>query len=121
MPPDSLYLQVEPLTPLEFHVLLALSWRHDHAYALAHRITKDTQDDWRVSTNGIRRTLTRFTEFGWVEPLNYKPPGHKQAQPYRLTSAGEHQLNYEFNRLEWLISVGRRRLSGEEEHKWYDV
>lgn len=105
-----------PLTEATFFIMLSLTPRHKHGYA----IMKDVQtlSDKRVvlSTGTLYGALKRLLEREWIKRVD-DPNGDgtgRVRKAYALTDLGRRVLDAEVERLESLVTAARLRTLGEQ-------
>jgi len=98
------------LTPLEFHVLLALSEGAAHGYAIGRQVEERSGGQLRPGTGSLYQVLRRLREAGLIEAVP-APAGESDArrQYFRLSPAGREAARGEASRLEGLVSLARSR------------
>lgn len=80
---------------LELLVLRALSLEPMHGWGLAQRIEGMSRDVFQVSQGSLYPALQRMKRKGWVRSEWRVTENNRRARYYRLTSAGERQLERE--------------------------
>jgi len=102
----------QPLTPVVFHVLLALAAGARHGYAIMKDVEGHTDGALKIGAGTLYGTLQRLTEAGWVaesEPsIAAASLRDERRRFYRLTPEGRKALGAEVSRLEELIELARR-------------
>src|SRR5262245_59148923 len=86
-PPASSFL---PLSPAQFHVLVALTDGESHGYAIMQTVEQSSDGVVRMGPASLYGTLKRLVEQGLAEELPHRPaPGDDQRRRYyRLTGLG---------------------------------
>lgn len=99
-----------PLTPLSFHVLLALSRGVAHGYAIGEAIEATSGGTVRPTTGTLYQALKRLREEGLIAEAP-APPGERSGGPPRLyfalTDLGRRVAAREAERLESLVEAAR--------------
>ena len=101
------------MSGLEFHVLLALADEARHGWAIAERVTADSDGALRPRAGSLYRVIARLMAEGWVAE---KRTGADEPHPglprryYGLTAAGRAALADESARLRSAATVALKRL-----------
>ena len=102
----------QTLTPVVFHVLLALADGPRHGYAIMKDVEGHTDGTLKMGAGTLYGTLQRLTEAGWVAeseaPIAAATLRDGRRRFYRLTTDGRKALGAEVSRLEGLIRLARR-------------
>jgi transcriptional regulator len=99
---------------LDVLVLKTLSWGPRHGYAVARWI-KDTSDGTiLVEDRALYVSLHRLEERGWVESQWGLSENNRKAKYYRLTHAGQRQLEKETWEWEQATAIMARFLQPEK-------
>jgi DNA-binding PadR family transcriptional regulator len=101
-----------PLTPQQFHILLALTGGDCHGYALIRDISDRTGGGLRLGTGTLYTALARLSALKLVEESSRRPKAAEdddRRRYYRLTSLGQAVLQAETARLEALVRHARRK------------
>lgn len=100
--------QLLPLTPLSFHILLALSREAAHGYAIGEAIEAASSGAVRPTTGTLYQALKRLRDQGLIADAP-APPGTRSGGPPRsyfaLTELGRRVAAREAERLESLVRV----------------
>jgi DNA-binding PadR family transcriptional regulator len=97
-----------PLTPAEFHVLLALAGGERHGYAILQDI-EQRSPELRLRTGTLYTVLKRMLDADWVHDSPAPEDDDPRRRYYRLTSLGNAVLKAEARRLESLVALARDR------------
>jgi DNA-binding PadR family transcriptional regulator len=119
-----------PLTPQQFHILLALTDGDRHGYGMIRDIADRTEGAMRLGTGTLYTAVARLESLGLIgesdggaaasgagrrEPGEARPgarnaggPHDQRRRYYRLTPAGRAVLEAETGRLEALVRHARR-------------
>lgn len=89
-----------PLSPHQFHILLALTDAERHGYALIQDIHRRTGGDLRVGTGTLYTAIARLVELGLIADTGRQD---ERRRYYRLTALGRAVLKAETARLEALV------------------
>ena len=101
-----------PLTPQQFHILLALTDGHLHGYAIIRDIADRTAGALRLGTGTLYTALARLETLELVEESLRRPAAaedDERRRYYRLTETGRAVLAAETGRLETLLRHARRK------------
>jgi DNA-binding PadR family transcriptional regulator len=101
-----------PLTPQQFHILLALTDGHLHGYAIIRDIADRTEGSLRLGTGTLYTALARLEALALVEESDRRAAPSEddhRRRYYRLTPAGKAVLRAETRRLETLVQHARRK------------
>lgn len=109
----STHENMRPLTPQVFHILLALSRRNLHGYALRQEMSIDSRGLIKMGSGSMSNTLRRLSEWGWIEPEDRLGEYGKEArqQYYELTSVGRAILAAEVDRYRHLVDLAETKNS----------
>jgi PadR family transcriptional regulator PadR len=80
---------------LELLVLRALSLEPMHGWGMAQRIEDMSRDVFQVSQGSLYPALQRMKRKGWIRSDWRVTENNRRARYYRLTPAGERQLEQE--------------------------
>src|SRR4051812_31117348 len=117
MHPDTMHTMDDPrgflpLTPQQFHILLALTDGHLHGYAIIRDIADRTDGALRLGTGTLYTALARLETLELVEESDRRAPASEDDERrryYRLTAGGRAVLSAEIDRLETLLRHARRK------------
>jgi DNA-binding PadR family transcriptional regulator len=101
-----------PLTPQQFHILLALTDGYLHGYAIIRDIADRTGGSVRLGTGTLYTALARLEALALVEESDRRAApseDDERRRYYRLTAAGKAVLRAETQRLETLVQHARRK------------
>jgi DNA-binding PadR family transcriptional regulator len=101
-----------PLTPQQFHILLALTDGHLHGYAILRDVADRTAGTLRLGTGTLYTALARLDALGLVEESDRRPAAPEDDQRrryYQLTAVGRAVLGAETERLATLVRHARRK------------
>jgi DNA-binding PadR family transcriptional regulator len=94
-----------PLTETIFYVLLVLG-APLHGYGIMQRVNELTAGRVALGAGTLYGALTNLTEKGWIRPL--QGAAEERKKEYVITDAGRQAVAGELERLEELLSNGRR-------------
>ena len=80
---------------LDLLVLKTLSLEPMHGWGLARRIEQMSRDVFQVSQGSLYPALQRMKRKGWIRSEWRVTENNRRARYYRLTAAGERQLERE--------------------------
>ena len=101
-----------PLTPQQFHILLALTDGHLHGYAILRDVSDRTGGTVRLGTGTLYTALARLETLALVEESSRRGAAaddDERRRYYRLTETGKAVLQAETARLETLVRHARRK------------
>ncbi|MDX1647512.1 MAG: PadR family transcriptional regulator [Longimicrobiales bacterium] len=96
-----------PLTPVVFHVLLALSDGPLHGYAIMQRAEEVSGQSMGPGT--IYGSLQRLSDAGWVSEVATEPADARRGRSFELTELGRDALAREARRITRLAKMKRVR------------
>ena len=98
----------QPLTPVEFHILLSLADDERHGYAILQEVSERTGEQLRTGT--LYTVITRMLDGGWIEEAP-APRGEtdERRRYYRLTPLGHEVATTEALRLQNLVSLAQEK------------
>ncbi len=108
---------------VEFYILLALSKRELHRYALKSVIWKDSLGSLNVRTEKIYLAAEKLENEALIELVDKRPVG-KQNKPrliYGLTPHGHLRLREEFIRLNHAVEIMKNAGFGEPQSVDFDL
>jgi len=101
-----------PLTPAEFHFLLALADGDKHAYAIMKDVARLTEGAVRLSAGTLYGLVRRFVSEGMIEEKLERPVAaldDERRRYYRLTEFGREVAVAEAGRLENMLALARAK------------
>ena len=106
-----------PLTPLSFHILLALADQHRHGYAIIKDVEHRSEGILRPGTGTLYAAIQRLLDDGLIEESDDRPdPPEDDARRryYVLTGLGRRVAQAEARRMDHLVALAReaRLLTG---------
>ena len=96
-----------PLTPQQFHILLALSDADRHGYGIILDIERRTGGTLRLGTGTLYTAIGRLVELGLLADSRRQDDDRRRY--YRLTPLGHRVLRAEAARLETLVRHARAK------------
>jgi DNA-binding PadR family transcriptional regulator len=106
-PPGGEFL---PLTPANFHILLALSDEERHGYAIMQEVARLTDGATRMGPGTLYGTIKRLLAAGLIEESDERPDpdlDDERRRYYRITRLGARVLGAETARMATLVSAAR--------------
>ena len=97
----------EPLTPVVFHVLMALAEGPLHGYAIMKRVEEES--GMVMGPGTIYGSLHRLEETGWVIPREDQAEDPRRGSSFALSDEGKRALERETARLGRLVQLAERR------------
>ena len=101
MPPPADFL---PLSPHQFHILLALTSRDRHGYGIIQDVERHSAGSLRLGTGTLYTAIARLVEHGLIAGTGRTDDRRKY---YRLTTLGRAVLRAETTRLDALVRHAR--------------
>ena len=104
------FLDELPLTETTFYILLSLSPKPKHGYAMMKDVENLSESRIRLSTGTLYGAIKRLLEKGWikrVEDQNADENGRGR-KAYVLTRYGKRILNAEVDRLQDLVKTAQQ-------------
>jgi len=101
-----------PLSPQQFHILLALADGDRHGYGILREVEERTGKAVRLGTGTLYTALARLEELALVEESGRRPAAaddDERRKYYRLTPLGRAVLRSETERLDALVRQARRK------------
>ena len=95
-----------PLTPHQFHILLALVDRNRHGYGVIQDVERRTAGELRLGTGTLYTAIARLVELGLIAEADRTD---ERRRYYQLTTLGRAVLRAETARLEALVRHARER------------
>ncbi|HEV1993081.1 MAG TPA: PadR family transcriptional regulator [Candidatus Acidoferrum sp.] len=99
-----------PLTPAEFHLLLALADGDKHGYAIMKEVSRRTDDKVRLSAGTLYGLIRRLVSEGMIVETEERPVAaldDERRRYYRLTQFGRQVAIAEAQRLEGVLELAR--------------
>src|SRR4030095_3375830 len=101
--------EAKPLTEPVFMILMSLAEKPRHGYALIKDIEALSEGRVRLSTGTLYGALQRLLQAAWIERFEQEDTS-REKQAYRLTAAGQTQLQAELDRMKKLTRAGTGRM-----------
>jgi PadR family transcriptional regulator, regulatory protein PadR len=96
-----------PLLPgtLDLLILKALSLEPLHGLGVSRRVEQITQGSYRVGPGSLFPALHRLEQKGWLASSEGESENKRRARFYRLTPAGQRQLQTETEQWRRIVAV----------------
>ena len=102
-----------PISEPVLMILLSLSDRPRHGYAILLDTQQMSDGQVRLSTGTLYGALRRLLEDGWIERFK-EEDSSRGKQAYRLTATGRRNLQQEVSRMKQLTRVASLRFARKE-------
>lgn len=104
----------QPLSPIDFHVLLVLAEKDLYGYAILKSVIRESGGAVEPEIGSLYRVLSRLMGMGLVEeaPAPAEGEGTHRGRPrryYHLTEAGARALEADARRLEHALLLAKER------------
>ena len=99
-----------PLTPQQFHILLALTGGDRHGYGIIQDVERRTDGELRLSAGTLYRSIQRLLEQGLVSETDNRPAPEfddERRRYYRITAFGTAVARAEIRRMSQLVRMAR--------------
>lgn len=100
------------ITPVEFHILLALVGSDRHGYGIMQQVAGDSGDAIQLGPGTLYGALARLLEYGFIREVEsgVDPAlDDSRRRYYRLTAAGRTAASAEARRLADVVKLARSR------------
>jgi DNA-binding PadR family transcriptional regulator len=101
-----------PLTPVVFHILLALADGECHGYAIMKNVAATTEGQVRLGPGTLYGALKRLIEGGVIEESDERPDPEmddERRRYYRLTEFGGRVARSEVERLSKTVNLAQAK------------
>ncbi len=95
-----------PLSPHQFHILLALSDRERHGYGVIQEVERRTAGGLKMGTGTLYTALARLVDLGLIADTGR---ADERRRYYRITPLGRAVVHAETARLQALVRHARAR------------
>ena len=105
-------LEMLPLTPAVFHILLALADRERHGYSIMQEVEARTDGRVRLGPGTLYGSIKRMLAGGLIEEMEARPGpalDDERRRYYRLTNFGRRVAAAEAERLNSLVREARAK------------
>lgn len=99
----------QPLTPVTYHILLALADRERHGYGILKEVETLTGGALELETGTLYAAIRRLRSDGLIESAAPVPGEDSRRKNYRLTDEGVSTLRAETRRLEKLVRAAEAK------------
>jgi DNA-binding PadR family transcriptional regulator len=106
-------LDLLPLTPPVFHILLALADEERHGYGIMQDVARQTNDALQLGPGTLYGCLKRMLAAGLVEESDERPDPElddERRRYYRMTTLGRSTVRAEASRLAGAVEAAKARL-----------
>ena len=100
-----------PLTPAVLHILLALSTRERHGYAIMKQVESDSQGKVKMGPGTLYGSLGRMIDAGFIRESDKKVDSKLDDERrvyYKITGLGQKALSAELERYREVVAIARR-------------
>ena len=100
------------ITPVEFHILLALVDSDRHGYGIMQQVAGDSGNSIQLGPGTLYGALARLLEYGFIREVEsgVDPAlDDSRRRYYRLTAAGRAAAGAEARRLAGVVKLARSR------------
>ena len=99
------------ITPVVFHVLLAMSERKAHGYGIMQEVEERTDGSLKIAPGSLYFTLNRLLDAGMIVETRVPDRTEDDARRkyYRLTDLGRAILESELRVLSGIVDLARER------------
>lgn len=103
-----------PLTEGTYFILLSLSPRPKHGYAIIKDVRLLSQERITLSTGTLYGAIKRLLEQGWILRIEDPSPNgtRRKRKVYRISNLGQRVLEAEVQRLNSLVAAAEFSASG---------
>ena len=102
-------LELLPLTPAMFYVLVALADGQTHGYAIMKEVEQLTGGDVRLSTGTLYGIIKRLLNDALIRESAVRAADDERRRSYELTAFGREVARAEAARLEQTLAIARRK------------
>jgi DNA-binding PadR family transcriptional regulator len=100
-------VELLPLTPASFHILLVLAAGPAHGYAIMQEVPRMTEGASQLGPGTLYRTIQRLVEDELIAAMGADHDDERRV-PYRLTKRGDAVARAEAERLAVLLRVAEK-------------
>ncbi len=97
------------ITPVVFHVLLAMSESDAHGYGIMQEIEERTRGSLKIGPGSLYFTLNRLLDAGMITEGAGAPSADARRKYYRLTEFGRTVLESELGVLSDIVDLAREK------------
>jgi len=106
-------METLPLTEPVLLILLSLAEQPRHGYSILKDVEEMSDGRVKLSTGTLYGALRRLLDEGWIQRFE-EEDSSRGRQAYRLTPAGQRNLQLEASRLKHLARVANLRVARKE-------
>lgn len=103
-----------PLSPASYQILLALTGRDRHGYAILRAIEEQRDGGPRLGPATLYAAIRRLEDAGLIAESDWRPDADlddERRRYYRLTASGRAAVIAETDRLHAMVKLARRELA----------
>jgi DNA-binding PadR family transcriptional regulator len=103
-----------PLSPVTYHLLLALAARDRHGYAIRRAVEEQSEGTVRLGPGTLYAAIRRLEDSGLIEESPWRPDSDlddERRRYYRLSKAGRAALQAETERLHATVKFALKQLA----------
>jgi DNA-binding PadR family transcriptional regulator len=103
-----------PLSPVAYHILLALAGRDRHGYLIRKAVEQQSDGAHKLGPGTLYAAIRRLEDRGLVEESRWRPDADlddPRRRYYALTAAGRTALREETERLRATVRFATRQLN----------
>jgi len=104
--------QYKPLTPVVYHILLALTDGEKHGYAIMKDVEVQTGGRFKMGPGTLYGSIKRMLAAGLIEEADERPDPElddERRRYYSLSGLGQRAVSVEIERLAQAVSVARQK------------
>ena len=107
-----------PLTEATYFIMLSLSHKPRHGYAIMKDVRNLSENRLILTTGTLYGVIKRLLKLGWIERIEDEQNKHKYEEigrirkAYALTNLGQRVLKSEISRLQLMIDAAHSRTVG---------
>jgi DNA-binding PadR family transcriptional regulator len=101
-----------PLTPIAFHILLAVSDDSRHGYGIMKEVERMTEGKLLISAGTLYNAIKRLLRDMLIKVVDEEPAAAddpRRTRYYRITILGQRTLEAEYHRLEETVRVAQQK------------
>lgn len=105
-------IDMTPLSPAIFHILLSLGEGERHGYAIKREIAARTQGKLKLGPGVLYGSISKMLEQGLIEESDNRPDPHlddERRRYYRITAYGRRVVQAEAARMRDLVELAGAR------------
>jgi DNA-binding PadR family transcriptional regulator len=102
----------QPLTPIMFHILLALADGEKHGYGILKAVERETDGQIILLTGTLYRSIKRLLELGLIAESDERPDPNlddERRRYYRIAAPGQKVLAAEGQRIARALAIMQRK------------